>query len=483
MPKAPSLIQSVAEYEFSLEQSFYAFVLEAWEYIDPSPIIPKRYMRIYCDHLQALQEQVFTHLLISASFGIGKSNVAMVLFPVWMWILNPAEQFLTGSHNYRDVAMRDTGKSRDLIKSDWFQFHWGERVKIKADHDEKSYYVTTEKGFRMIFTTRTGITGKRAGNIFIDDPLDIDDAYRKLERTRVINHINKGVTTRLNDMGRHRVLVQAQRLNINDPIGELSKQKHWVHLNLPYEFRKSTCYVTPLGSDWRTEENELLTTLHDDKWIEQKKIEMGDDWEVQANQNPTANGQTPFKEEYFCYYESDEKRAYTVRFQAWDTAVKEGQENDWSCCVTIEAKYNLVEKRTRFYVIDVFKVKLTPDFLKEKIREKKKEFNCNYVGIEDKSSGEYLIPELQRGDHQNIPIKIYPLPALNSKLARANSISPIMKRGDILFPTHAPWLKDFKEELTMFPNADHDDQFDAFVHVIAMAEGKSKLLRYEALAH
>ena len=474
------IAKAAARYELLLENNFYAFCCEAWQYVDPCPLKPLRYIRVLCDHLQALHEQRFTHLLISAPFGLGKSTVTMVLYPAWIWLKNPSEQFLTGSHNYRDIAMRDSEKSRALIKSEWFQFHWGNKFAIRDNQDEKSFYGNNHKGFRMVFTTRSGITGKRANNIFIDDPLDIDDSSRKLERERVNHHITSGITTRLNELGRHSVIVQMQRLHINDPIGYLMKFGHWVHLNLPYEYRSSTACITPVWKDWRTKEDELLTSLHDDEWIERKKLEMGIDWEAQANQNPQQGGASIIKRDWLCFYDSSINVKFGTTFQAWDTATKTGKLNDYSCCCTVKAKYDLINKKFSIYILDVYRIKLTTPDLKEKIREKKKEFSCSIVGIEDKSSGESIIPELERGDINNMPMRINALPTPKSKEARLHAVSPLVKNGEVLFPVGEPWLEEFLDELLTFPNGDHDDQVDSFAHALNMVKCSS-LLQYEAL--
>jgi len=48
----------------------------------------------------------------------------------------------------------------------------------------------------------------------------------------------------------------------------------------------------------------------------------------------------------------------------------------------------------------------------------------------------------------------------------AHAATPICKAGRVFIPVEgeAPWLGEFLSELLAFPNAEHDDQVDAFVH-------------------
>lgn len=41
------------------------------------------------------------------------------------------------------------------------------------------------------------------------------------------------------------------------------------------------------------------------------------------------------------------------------------------------------------------------------------------------------------------------------------SVSAMIEAGRVMIPKQAPWLADFHRELTLFPNARHDDQVDS----------------------
>jgi predicted phage terminase large subunit-like protein len=82
--------------------------------------------------------------------------------------------------------------------------------------------------------------------------------------------------------------------------------------------------------------------------------------------------------------------------------------------------------------------------------------------IEDKASGQSLIQELKRESGMSvIPYKV-----VNDKVARTNSVLPIIEGGRVFLPEESPWLDDFIDEAVSFPNGNHDDQVDAIVMAI-----------------
>ena len=52
-------------------------------------------------------------------------------------------------------------------------------------------------------------------------------------------------------------------------------------------------------------------------------------------------------------------------------------------------------------------------------------------------------------------------PSRKDKEVRAQSIRGRMAMNGLYVPTHEPWYPDFKNELMVFSNGNHDDQVDA----------------------
>jgi predicted phage terminase large subunit-like protein len=84
------------------------------------------------------------------------------------------------------------------------------------------------------------------------------------------------------------------------------------------------------------------------------------------------------------------------------------------------------------------------------------------VLIEDKASGQSLIQEIRR----ETSLPLIPVKVDTDKISRAYSITPTIESGRVFLPKAAPWLHDFIEELSAFPNGEHDDQVDSLTQAL-----------------
>ena len=76
--------------------------------------------------------------------------------------------------------------------------------------------------------------------------------------------------------------------------------------------------------------------------------------------------------------------------------------------------------------------------------------------IEDKANGPAVISSIQREVSGVIPIK-----PKESKVARAQSVTPQIESGNVFLPKYAAFVDDLIEECASFPNSANDDQVDA----------------------
>jgi predicted phage terminase large subunit-like protein len=84
--------------------------------------------------------------------------------------------------------------------------------------------------------------------------------------------------------------------------------------------------------------------------------------------------------------------------------------------------------------------------------------------IEDKGSGMGLIQELKRENIHAIPVK-----PEGDKVMRMSNQTAHIEAGAVHLPRRAPWLEDFRRELSAFPGGRYDDQVDAFSQALARA--------------
>lgn len=170
-----------------------------------------------------------------------------------------------------------------------------------------------------------------------------------------------------------------------------------------------------------------------------------------------------FKREEFRWFEDADLAAirsiggFERIVQMWDTAYEETKSADWSVCITVGLWKN------RLYVLDVYRAKLLFPQLQAAIVAQYNAWLPEAVGIEDKVSGKSAIQVLEQ--ESGVPV-VRIDPEGRDKQARARSTTIFVNNGRILLRSAASWLPAFLNELTMFPDDEHDDQVDAFVYAV-----------------
>ena len=154
--------------------------------------------------------------------------------------------------------------------------------------------------------------------------------------------------------------------------------------------------------------------------------------------------------------------SFEIIVQSWDTAIKTGEDNDATVCITFGVREGV------HYVLDVMTDKLEYPALKRRFYQLAERFSPDVILIEDKASGQSLLQDVKRESSLAI---IGQVPR-QSKLMRFAAITPMIEAKRIALPKTAHWLSDFEQELVSFPHAAHDDQVDAFTQYLNWVKEK-----------
>jgi predicted phage terminase large subunit-like protein len=153
--------------------------------------------------------------------------------------------------------------------------------------------------------------------------------------------------------------------------------------------------------------------------------------------------------------------SYRRIIQSWDTASKEGAQNDYSVCTT------WLLHESRFYLIDVLRGRFNYPTLKEHVIAHAQVHTATQILIEDTGVGIALVQELSRSSL----LWVTPIKAERDKLTRMSVQSGKFASGQVWFPNRAPWLAELETELFTFPQARHDDQVDSISQALANGNG------------
>ena len=250
------------------ELSLSAFVKQSWSIIEPGQAyVHGWHIDFICSHLEAITNghmledgTPYNRLLVNVPPGTMKSLLIGVFWPAWEWGPRnmPHLRYVCASHS-QDLAVRDGLRMRRLVQSEWYQKHWGDRVKLTGDQNQKTKFENMATGFRQAAAAGS-ITGSRGDRVIIDDPLSVDDAASEAVRTSTKTWFLEAVPTRLNNPKSSAIVVVMQRLHEEDVSGViLEKDLGYDHIMLPMRYDPSRSMPTVLGyADPREMDGELL---------------------------------------------------------------------------------------------------------------------------------------------------------------------------------------------------------------------------------
>lgn len=456
----------------ALEDSFYLFVCESWKHVDGKTLKPNWHMKAICDHLQAVHEGAINRLVINVPPGAGKSLLASVFYPAWVWCTKPKHQIIATSFSMRRTS-NDNRRMRKLIESDWYQKRWP--TSFASDQNEKLFFENTKGGFRR-GEPFTQMTGARGNLVIIDDPHSVDGAKSVAERTSTVETFLDAIPNRLNDLDEDAIIVIMQRLHEEDVTGAIIDRPDlgYEHLVIPMEFEDPREPTIIGWLDPRTVPGELMHPTHFSADAVRK---------LKASYTPTT---------YAGQYQQrpSPKEAGEIDVRWFDHTRYEIGEHPKGCNYYMtsdhapsgNADYNVfriwgIDHKGHLWLVDSFRKRCKMQEALGLQRDSEGKLMVLPTGAlrliqrwkplaffpEDdnnwKSVGDMFLQALRE---TGIYIRIDPQPTsgLGDKVVKAQSYCAIASLGQVHLP-NGPIGEDALREYALFPAGKHDDQVDA----------------------
>lgn len=412
------------------------------------------------------------NLLLNLPPRYGKTELGVICWIAQSIAHNPKAKFIHMSYS-SELALDNSAKCRELIKSEKFQYFWP--VKIKSDSDSKAKWYTEQGG--GLYATMAGgaITGFGAGvtaeddeglfggAIIIDDPLKPDDARSDLEREKVNERLNTTIKSRRNSRNTPIVIIM-QRLHEEDMSGFVLRGgmgEPFKHVNLKALQDDGTA-LWPL----KHTVEELHRMRENDRWPYV--------FSTQYQQEPAPTDGDVYKRDWFVRYTSlPQPPTRTMIVHSWDTAYKKGTHNDPSVCTIWHVTPSL------YYLAEVVTGRWDYPELRAKALELIKRDSPDAILVEDKASGQSLIQEIQ----SNTSLPAIAIQPEADKETRARTTAAAVEAQRVALPNDAPWLSAYEREMLLFPNGKHDDQVDSTSQFLKWINGRAgdSVARYEQL--
>lgn len=424
----------------------------------------------------------------------GKSELTSRNFPAWALGHHPEWEIIAASHT-QSLALSFSRHLRDKIRDPAYEAVFPDCV-LDPQSQSVENWMTTAGGGYMAAGVGTGITGRGAHVLIIDDPVkDMEAADSQLIRDNTWEWYTSTAYTRIAPGGG--VLGIMTLWNDDDwggrtitysENGEGDKFEivRYPAINEGYdEYQENETYsiVKKYPADPVPVNATLIrkadSALHPDRYdaemllkIKRNLYASGQQrvWSALYQQNPAPEEGAYFTKDLFRYYSTPPRRRGNFVYQAWDFAIAEGQENDYTVGATI-----LQDERDALHVLDVKRFKSADSiYIVDVILDYAAEFDADLLGFEDGQIWKTMQAQFDKRCDER---RMYPtyeiLKPLTDKKARANPLKGRMQAGKVYFPDKAPWLHDVYTELLRFPAGKHDDVVDALAWAVRLTLTRS----------
>lgn len=505
------------------------FFLEhvCWPVIEPrTHFHPGWHLDAMCDHAGALVAGTIKKLLVTIAPRHTKSIVMSVATPAWSWVDHPELRWLFGSYS-ADLALEHAVLTRRIINSERYQQFWGDRFKMTGDQNTKGFQENDKRGYRISIGVGGTVVGRGGDILGLDDPHNLQTIDSDPERKTVLDFYVNVWSGRFNDPKHGREFCVMQRGHQGDLVNHLleSAPQDWTHLNLPTEYEpvpfvdlrgdvailrgsvpseeerlkfeiqtealhgdlliRNEIQVNPIGwSDPRTTPGELLNPgrFGIDEINKIKRTIGPTTFATQHQQRPVPAEGGIFKKAKVKIIKAGELPKLTYsECRGWDQAsTKEeaGRDPDYTVGAKLRRYSNghyiiMHVERGRYDPAEGDRVLLNTAKADGHMCKQREEQEGGASGKKVTAAHEIL---LEAFDYEGVPKN-------TNKIVYAK---PFANKWDAdeVWLLEGPWNQDFIDELTMFPNAKHDDVVDACAtafHELA-AHPVSQLTASEVLA-
>jgi len=188
-------------------------------------------------------------------------------------------------------------------------------------------------------------------------------------------------------------------------------------------------------------------------------------WDALYQQNPIPDEGNFFGKEMFRFYGTMPDRRELYVYQAWDFAISEGKESDYTVGMCIG-----VDHRDNVYVLDVRRFRSGDSFLiVDTILDFARDYDADALGFEDGQIWKAIESQFTKRceERRHFP-SFEVLKPLTDKMVRANPLRGRMQLGKVMFDKEARWYTELNREMLHFPAGKHDDQVDALSWAIRL---------------
>jgi phage terminase large subunit-like protein len=442
---------------------YLAFVQLCHMILRNCPLDESRYLEYSCHIAEEFAQGRRKRLIVNMPPGFAKTTIFSICGIAWLFAKDPTLRIMLVTHDL-SLAKDVFSSIRKILKSPEF-------LRISSTRIEKGYdtvddFRTTGGGRLFASSIESGITGRRADVIVVDDPFAIKYA-NKIGRIRKLNRIyDKEIVTRLAHPEHSRIILIMHRLHAEDLTAHLMEQGGYDRIPLSLIAERTKRYEYG-GLVWKRPAGEQLRPgLYSAKRIRQLKEEDGQP----GFRNLYQQGVGPefglsIKPKHFPLVDVRKLPSDLPIVFSIDTSQKEGPDTSWNVILVIKRLDNTD------IVIDEFSARCGYVRLYSAFHAFAKKYPPSAVLIEDTSSGSALISQLQEEQQY----RVEPVTPKGSKAKRLRRHIRRIRKRLLRLPCRAAWFGAFVGEFVDFPDG-ATDRVDAITQYFNFMETNPELV-------
>ena len=444
--------------DYILRTNFECFLQMCFLYLNPgATYLPNWHIKAIAYQLDRIRRGEITRLIINMPPRYLKSLTVTVAFTAFLLGHEPWRKIFAISYG-DDLSAKHASDFRSLVHAPWFKRAFRKLQILRSVDGE---LVTTKRGFRKSTSVSGPLTGLGGDLFIIDDPQKPVDAQSELRRNSLNQWVSNTLMSRLDNKQTGAIIVVMQRVHMDDLSGFLSNSPDdWEILSLPAIAEAEENIPIGNGEIYHRQIGEALhPELESLDTIRKQQHIMGPDvFEAQYQQSPVPAGGAMIKRVWLRYYDQLPERTYEAKvIQSWDTAAKDGAQNDWSVCTT----WLVIDEH--FYLLDLTRGRYEYPQLRDTAVALAGHFKPDEILIEEASTGIALAQDLK----ETLDYYVNPIPVHRDKIGRLYIQQAKFADGRVHFPGGASFLPELEAELLAFPQARTDDQVDSISQALA----------------
>ena len=394
----------------------------------------------------------------------GKSQLASIELPAWFLGNYPNKEVILCSYA-ADLALDFSRAVRERLRDKEYQVIF-QKARLDKDNQNAQGWKTTKKGGFLPAGVGGPITGKGAHILIIDDPVkNAEEADSETSREGNKRWYATTAYTRLAPGAG--VLIIQTRWHDDDLSGWLERQ---MELDEGDDFE---IVRYPAESVEKEVYRNVGEALHPERYsykeiMRIKKAVGPRTWAALYQQNPVPDDGAYFKKQHFQFYDPAETPEDLTKMGAWDLAIGQKEQNDFSVGLTWGRSYT-----DEFYLLEMIRGHLDAYEIVEAMCDSWENHRQYIIGMEkgmiSMSLGPYMKDAIARRKLYGMYVEELAV-GKRDKVARARTLQALFQQGRIWLPdpVKCPWVTVLMNELLRFPHGKNDDIVDAFAWLALM---------------